>query len=163
MSDTGTPNTASASVSAPHFTENLFTILAETFEQTKGIYLDPDADLFKTLAAVSAEEALSPVLGTSIAAQTVHTAFYLRAMERYFEGFTGETDWREGWTTRTVTESEWDDLKTQLRNDYERAVRKLRAVTEWGEDPLDFGMTVAVHSAYHLGAMRQLVKAVKSA
>lgn len=163
MSDTGTPNTASASVSAPHFTENLFAILTETFEQTRGIYLDRDADLFKTLSALSAEEVSREVRGTTISAQVFHTAFYLRAVERYFEGFTGKTDWDESWTTRTVTEAEWNALKAQLKDDYERATQKLRAVTYWGEDELDFGMTIAVHSAYHLGAVRQLVKAVKEA
>ena len=58
-----------------------------------------------------------------------------------------------------VTEPEWEALKTQLRDDYERVIRNLRAVTAWDEDALNFAMTVTVHSAYHLGAVRQLVKA----
>lgn len=159
MSDTlsSTP----ATVSAPHFTENLFAILTETFERTSGIYLDKDADFSGTLAALSAEQASSPVLGTTVAAQIVHTAFYLRAMERYFEGFTGKTAWDESWTVQRVTEPEWDALRAQFRDDYERVVRNLRAVAAWDEGALDFGMTVTVHSAYHLGAVRQLVKAVK--
>ena len=159
MSDTlsSTP----ATVSAPHFTENLFAILTETFERTSGIYLDKGTDFFSTLAALSAEQASSPVLGTTVAAQIVHTAFYLRALERYFEGFTGKTAWDESWTVQRVTEPEWDALRAQFRDDYERVVRKLRAVTAWDEGALDFGMTVTVHSAYHLGAVRQLVKAVK--
>ena len=159
MSDTlsSTP----ATVSAPHFTENLFAILTETFERTSGIYLDKGTDFFSTLAALSAEQASSPVLGTTVAAQIVHTAFYLRAMERYFEGFTGKTAWDESWTVQRVTEPEWDALRAQFREDYERVVRKLRAVTAWDEGALDFGMTVTVHATYHLGAVRQLVKAVK--
>lgn len=159
MSDTS--GSTPATVSAPHFAENLFAILSETFERTSGIYLDKDADFFSTVAALSAEQASSPVLGTTVAAQIVHTAFYLRAMERYFEGFTGKTAWEESWTVQSVTEPEWDALRAQFRDDYERVVRKLRAVTAWDEGSLDFGMTVAVHSAYHLGAVRQLVKAVK--
>lgn len=152
-----------ATVSAPHFTENLFAILAETFEKTSGIYLGKGTDFFSTLADLSAEQASSPVLGTTVAAQVVHTAFYLRAMERYFGGFTGTTAWDESWTVQRVTELEWDALRMRLRDDYERVVGKLRAVTAWDEDALDFGMTVTVHSAYHLGAVRQLVKAVKGA
>lgn len=161
MSDTLSSAPSPATVSAPRFTENLFAILTETFERTSGIYLDKGADFFSTLAALSAEQASRSVLGTTVAAQVVHTAFYLRAMEHYAEGFTGETAWDESWTVQRVTELEWDALQTQLRDDYERVVGKLRAVTRWGEDALDFGMTVTVHSAYHLGAVRQLVKAVK--
>lgn len=157
MSDS---NSSAATVSAPHFTENLFAILSETFERTGGIYLDKGTD-FSTLTALNAEQASSPVLGTTIAAQVAHTAFYLRAMERYFEGFTGKTDWIDSWTVQRVTEPEWDALQTQLRDDYERVTGKLRTVTDWDEDALDFGMTVTVHSAYHLGAVRQLVKAAR--
>ena len=163
MSDTlgSAPSRTSATVSAPHFTENLFAILTETFERTSGIYLDRGTDFFSTLSALSAEQASRNVLGVSVAAQVAHTAFYLRAMERYAEGFTGKTDWAESWTVQRVTEPEWDALQAQLRDDYERVVGELRAVTDWGEDALDFGMTVTVHSAYHLGAVRQLVKAVR--
>ena len=93
MSDTS--STTPATVFAPHFTENLFAIPTETFERTSGIYLNKGTDSFSTLEALSAEQASSPVLGTTVAAQVVHTAFYLRAMERYFEGFTGKTDWDE--------------------------------------------------------------------
>jgi hypothetical protein len=156
-------DSTSISVSAPHFTENLFAILTETFENTRGVYLDKDADLLSTLAGLSAKQASREVLGTTIAAQVFHTLFYVRALARYAEGFTGKTDWNESWTTKSVTEPEWDALKAQLREDYERVTGRLRAVTHWGEDPLDLGMAVAVHSAYHLGAIRQLVKAVGGA
>ncbi|ADI14088.1 hypothetical protein [Truepera radiovictrix] len=136
MPDPAAPEpTPSATVSASHFTQNLFAVLSETFAQTSGIYLDRGADLFSTLDALSAEEASREVLGTTIAAHAFHTAFYVQAMERYFEGFEGKTDWQGSWTTR--------------------------AVTHWDEAALDFGMTIAIHSAYHLGAIRQLAKAVK--
>ena len=148
-------------VSAPHFTENIFAILAETFEKTVGIYLDKDTNFASTLATLTAEEASRPVLGTTIAAQVFHTAYYVQAMDRYFEGFTGKTDWAESWTVKTVTAEEWDALRSQLQQDYAQAARKLRAVTDWGEDALDYAMTVAIHSAYHLGSVRQLIKVVK--
>ena len=159
MSDT--LSSTSITVSASHFSENLFAILSETFERTSGIYLDRGTDFFSTLAALSAEQASSPVLGVSVAAQVVHTAFYLRAMERYFEGFTGKTDWTESWTVQSLSEPEWDALQAQLRDDYRRVTQKIHAVTDWDEDALDFAMTVTIHSAYHLGAVRQLVKAVR--
>lgn len=158
--ETNTPETISAAL----FTEALFLFLVETFESSPGsgsMYLNKKAGLFSTLDSLSAEQASREVLGTTVAAQVFHTAFYVRALERYLGGFTGKTDWDESWTTRIVTEPEWDALKAQLRDDYERATQKLRAVTDWGEDQLDFGMSIVVHSAYHLGAIRQLVKAVK--
>ena len=150
-------------VSAPHFTEILFAILSETFEKTHGIYLDKNTSFFDTLSKLSAEEASRPVLGTTIAAQVYHSAYYVQAMDRYFEGFAGKTDWDASWTTQTVDEQEWEALKTQLQDDYARAVQQLSAVTDWGEGALDYAMTVAIHSAYHLGAVRQLVKVLKEA
>jgi hypothetical protein len=170
MSDTAASKAISAAtpqsartVSAPHFTENLFAILSETFEGTRGIYLDKNTSFLDTLSAISAEEASRPVLGTTIAAQVYHTAYYVQAMARYFGGFEGKTDWDASWTTQTVDEQEWEALKTQLQDDYARAAKTLSAVTDWGEDALDYGMTIAVHSAYHLGAVRQLVKALREA
>ncbi len=151
-------------ISAAVFSDNLFSLLVETFESSPNpgsIYLDKKAGLFDTLAKLGASQASQEVLGTTIAAHVAHTAFYIRALERYLGGFTGKTDWTESWQTRTVTPEEWEALKAQLRGDYERASGKLRAVTTWGEDQLDFGMDIVVHSAYHLGAIRQLAKQIK--
>ena len=115
MSDVSpTVSTTPATVSAPHFTENLFAILTETFKRTSGVYLGKGTDFFSTLADLSAEQASSSVLGTTVAAQTVHTAFYLRAMERYLGGVTGKTDWDESWTVQRVSEPEWTPCKRSL-------------------------------------------------
>ena len=151
-------------IAADVFAESLFSLLTETFEsspQPGSIYLDKKAGLFDTLETIDAAQASREVSGTTIAAQVFHTSFYIRALGRYLDGFSGKTDWQESWTTRTVTGEEWDALRHKLREDYERAVRKLRAVERWGEDQLDFGMDIVVHSAYHLGAIRQLAKQVK--
>lgn len=165
MSDPAMPDPLTSAtpvtVSAPHFTENIFAILSETFRKTIGIYLDKGADFASTLSGLSAEDASRSVLGTTIAAQVYHTAYYVQAMDRYFEGFDGKTDWDESWTVKTVDPEEWDALRTKLQSDYEQAVRKLQTVTDWGEDALDYAMMVAIHSAYHLGSVRQLVKAVE--
>lgn len=156
----------SGAMPAEAFTNSLFALLTETFEsspQVGSIYLDRGAGLFDTLSALDAERASREVLGTTIAAHLVHTSFYLRALERYLEGFTGTVDWAESWTTRTVTPEAWRALVAEVREEYERVSGKLRAVTSWGEKEVGFGLAIIAHTAYHLGAIRQLAKAVRGA
>ena len=158
MSDTPVLQTHATTTAV---TENLLVRLAETFERLGRIYLDEQAGFFETLDALSAEQASSPVLGTTIAAQVFHTAFYIQTLERYLKDASAETDWRESWTTRSVTREQWDALRTRLQDDYACAVQQLREAPSRGDDKLEFALDIVIHSAYHLGAIRQLVKAVK--
>ena len=156
-------STTAEPISADLFRENLFALFTETFESSPrpgSIYLDKKAGLFDTLDVLEAEQASQERNGATIAAQVAHTAFYIRALERYLDGFTGKTDWNESWRTKEVTPDEWAALKRQLREDYERVVGKLRALQTWSDESLGVGMAIVVHSAYHLGAIRQLAKQV---
>ncbi len=67
-------------------------------------------------------------------------------------------DWDESWRIKTVNDAEWNDLRQELRTAYRAVVEHLRTLDKWGED--EFGLTMArvAHSAYHLGAIRQLLR-----
>jgi len=136
----------------------------ETFEQVNGIYLDRGTSLFETLAAISAEEASRPVSATcaSLAAQVEHVRFYIDTLEVYMTGGDpGQVDWGDVWRrVRAVTPDEWDESRAQLRASYERVTALMHSFTKW-EDEMDHSLAVLVHTAYHLGEIRQALCTLK--
>ena len=142
-----------------HFLNAVLDLLDETFDQTHGIYLDKDTSLFCTLDTISAQEASIPVGGkcASLAAQVAHVTFYLDVLRRYVvEHDSSPADWGEVWrTVEKVTPEEWEGLKDDLRAAYKRTNKMIRDQAQWDEDSLGGAMAVVVHSAYHLGEIRQ--------
>jgi hypothetical protein len=142
------------------FTRELFDVLDETFETHHGIYLDEGTSLFETLAAISAPQASRPVGGkcASLAAQVAHVTFYLEVLERYvLTQEMGDVDWGEIWrTVKEVTPEEWATLQRQLKQTYRRVLAMLRGLDTW-EDETSIGsaLAIVVHTAYHLGEIRQ--------
>ena len=63
----------STQIQAEHFTNALYTLLDETFDDVHGYFLDKGTSMFETLATISAEEASIPVGGkcATIAAQVI--------------------------------------------------------------------------------------------
>ncbi len=123
-----------ATIPVAHFTEELFGLLAETFEQVDGHYLDRGTSLFETLATISAEEASRPVSAhcASIAAQVDHTRFYLEVIGRYIRGTqVGQADWAASWQRVHVTPDEWAALIAGLHAAYQETLTLLRGITTW--------------------------------
>lgn len=148
------------------FTGNLFELLEETFEQVQGRYLDKNTSLFETLDTISAEDASRPVSATcaSIAAQVEHVRFYLEVTEHYLVGKEDRSwDWGEIWrTVEAVTPGEWEASKSHLRETYQRMRDLMRSPECWdGEDAVGHSMNALVHSAFHLGQIRQALCFVK--
>jgi hypothetical protein len=153
-------------IEVPRFTTELFDLLDETFENHHGIYLDKGTSLFATLAGISATEASQPVGGkcASIAAQVAHVTFYLEVLERYIqEKGTGDVDWGEIWrTVKEVTPEEWDNLNHHLQQIYQRVLAMLKSNVDWEDETAIGGaMAIIVHTAYHLGEIRQALCIVK--
>jgi len=148
------------------FLSSLFALLDETFENHHGIYLDENTSLFETLETVSAEEASIPVGGkcASLAAQVAHVTFYLEVLERYiFLGSAGSVDWGEIWrTVEKVTPEEWQGFKDNLKQTYQRINRELHKLEAWdSEEKIGGAMAIIVHTAYHLGEIRQALCTLK--
>ena len=148
------------------FAKSLLEILEETFETHHGIYLDKGTSLFETLDAITAAEASRPVGGkcASLAAQVAHVTFYLEVLERYMlSQDAGTVDWGEVWrTVKEVTPDEWTALRRQLRQTYQRIFAMLRGLQTWdNEAVIDGPMAIAVHTAYHLGEIRQALCTLK--
>ena len=147
------------------FLNSLFALLDETFENHHGIYLDEDTSLFQTLETVSAEEASLPVGGqcASLAAQVEHVNFYLEVLERYiFQHDTSRVDWGEIWRrVERVTPEEWQASKTKLENTYRRIDKTLHENEIWDDKAIAGAMGIIVHTAYHLGEIRQALCTLK--
>ena len=150
-----------------HFRGALFALLDETFDHVQGYYLDRGTSLFETLAGISAAEASIPVGGkcATLAAQVKHVAFYLDVYERSVRDadFSG-ADWGEIWrTVSAVTKEEWQAIQTELQDNYNSILKLVEETSTWSsEDEIGEVMAVVVHTAYHLGEIRQALCTLKS-
>jgi hypothetical protein len=137
---------------------NLLELLEETFETPRGIYLDrPKGGLFTTLEGISAMAASSETgAQRSIAAHVEHLRVYVAALRGYMNGATAPTDWEASWATHGVSSLEWEALQAALKRDYEALMTDLERVPD-GDLRLAEGMAILTHTAYHFGAIRQLL------
>ena len=147
------------------FLSNFFYLLSETFESPAGAssaYLDKGTGLFDSLTTLSAEQASKRITtdGTSVAAQVVHTQCYLNVLRRYMQGHKERANWAESWQTTSVTPAQWDALQADLKSTYEQLRTELDKVKNWNDDAVGGSLAILVHSAYHLGAMRQIMRVV---
>jgi len=122
--------------------------------------------MFETLATISAAEASVPVGGkcATLAAQVKHVAFYLDVLEHNVRTQQYERqDWGKIWReTSVVTPEEWEALKTQLRESYDRTKKLISDTTEWpSERHIGGAIAAIVHTAYHLGEIRQALCTVQ--
>ena len=147
------------------FATNLFQLMGETFENPIGIYLDKNTSLFQTLDTVSAQEASIPVGGqcASLAAQVAHVTFYIESFERYaLYNDTSPRDWGLIWSTvEKVTPEEWDTYKDKLKQAYQRMDKLFHENKIWNEDTIGGALSIVVHTAYHLGEIRQALCTLK--
>jgi hypothetical protein len=148
------------------FVNNLFALMEETFEaKHHGIYLDNGTSLFETLETVSAQEASIPVGGkcASLAAQVAHVILYIESFERFaLQGDNSPRDWGEIWrNVEKVTPAEWDEYKRKLNDAYLRMSKLFHENPAWNEDTMDGALSIVVHTAYHLGEIRQALCTLK--
>ena len=152
-----------SSINTVDFTDNLFTLLKEAFEGPlpgePSAFLDQGGGLFQTIERLTAEEASSlPRPGApTIAAHCEHTRFYVDALYEFMRGATGKVDWKQSWLVSSVNAGQWQALQTALRSSYTTLLRHLESTEEWGDTPISEAMAIVTHTAYHLGAIRQLV------
>jgi hypothetical protein len=149
-----------------NFTQALFLLLDETFDNVHGFYLDKGTSMFETLAEISAEEASISVGGrwATLAAHVKHVTFYLDVIAKMVrEQNYAEVDWDEIWrTTKEVSPDEWEALKQGLRRSYESIKILIRETPAWpSEREIGGAIGTIVHTAYHLGEIRQALCMIK--
>jgi hypothetical protein len=145
------------------FTNNLFSLLKEFFESpqpTGAACLDKKTGLFDTLSALSAAQVSKRTdEAPSIAAHCEHVRFYNNLLLSDLKGEAiGKVDWKQTWLLQTVSDHEWQVLKEKLKEQYKELMVLLESFDTWDDDKVGIPMAVLAHTAYHLGAIRQLIK-----
>jgi hypothetical protein len=147
-------------------TQDLFDVLDEAFVTHHGIFLDRGTSLFETLETITAAEASISVGGkcATLAAQVAHVNFYLEVLEDYIlKKDRDKVDWDEIWRrVNKVSSEEWKAYQGQLKETYQRVISMLQSVEDWNDErPIGGALAIAIHTAYHLGEIRQAMCIVK--
>lgn len=144
------------------FTQALSILLRESFEgmatSEEQVYLDGGAGIFATLGKISAEQASTEINANTIAAHAEHARFYIELLDNYLNKDYRVQDFHQSWRLRTVSDDEWDTVREGMSQTYRKITETLDKNDEWGLDAITVAMGIVAHTAYHLGAIRQMAK-----
>ena len=151
------------------FQRAISNMLTEIFDGPPGseaYVLNPgDAGLLRQLDGLDAAAASRrPMPGkTTVAAHVDHLLFGLGILNRWAAGegnpWAG-ADWNASWQRGTVTEDQWRALRDGLRREAETWRTVVAGRTAWDDLGVAAALSTAAHTAYHFGAIRQLVAAL---
>ena len=152
------------SIKKKDFVNSLKYLLKETFEgspETGSVYLDKGVGVFNSIENLSVEDASKSNGGANIAAHTEHLRYYIEVLGNFLEGNVQIADWSKSWAIQDVSEDEWTEIKTDLKSQFEKITESFNQKEDWSEDAMTEAIAIIVHSAYHLGAIRQIIKGQK--
>ncbi|MCT4477766.1 hypothetical protein N0U24_11450 [Peribacillus frigoritolerans] len=139
-------------------------LLKETFEgpgNDGSYYTDsrPNTGIFGTLDGLTAEDASRSINGSTIATHSDHTRYYLWVIRTMISGTDFEKDWDASWTIAQVDEVKWAEIREGLHKEYVTLFKEIDTI-DLGKWLTNVNATIA-HSAYHLGALRQMLKSLE--
>lgn len=150
------------------FVDNLFVLWDEVLgvpEKAEGPtrVLDLNTGWAQSLATLTAAEASRPVApgGTTVAGQTAHAAYYLDVFEAIVENRHERADWQGSFQPAAVDEQAWAQRKERLFAVAGRVGALVRGNRDWRREHVGGAMANLVHLAYHLGAVRQMLRVVR--
>lgn len=156
-------------MAADVFQQALSGLLTEIFDGPPphaGFILNPgDPGLLRQLATLSAEQASSrPMPGqTTIAAHVDHVHYGFTLLNRWLDGEPNpwaDADWTASWQRTTVDEAQWQQLRDKLKAATDKWRAALDKRTHWEPIEASGALASAAHTAYHLGAIRQIMAAL---
>lgn len=156
-------------MSAQAVADALRTVLDEILEgprdprETWVVSNKADSGVVGTLRTLTAEAAQRPGSGsTTVAAHAAHLEFSLALANRALRGedpYAG-ADWVGSWRLDVVDEAGWQALVDGLALEAGRLQEALSGGVDADDPPALMGaIALVAHSAYHLGAIRQLAMA----
>jgi hypothetical protein len=96
-----------------------------------------------------------------IAAHTEHLRWSLSKVNAMMRGERPEMDWAQSWTLKTVSEPEWQTLLEQLKLEYQFLQTNMPPNPDLNDRMfVTSGVALVAHAAYHLGAIRQMIKSL---
>jgi hypothetical protein len=150
------------------FQRTLSKLLIEIFDGPPGneaYVLNPgDPGLSRQLDSIDASAASRrPVPGkTTIAAHVDHVLYGLSLLNRWASGEQdpwSDADWNASWRRTVVSDDQWRALRDGLRDEVKAWQAHVAARTEWDDLAAAGALSSAAHTAYHLGAIRQILAA----
>jgi len=121
-----------------------------------------DPGLLHQLDAIDAAAASKrPMPGkTTIAAHVDHLHFGFVILNRWAAGDANAwagADWNGSWQRTTVTPDQWRTLRDNLRTEAEKWRKVVATRTDWDDMAASAALSTAAHTAYHFGAIRQIL------
>jgi hypothetical protein len=148
------------------FRRALVQLLIEIFDGPPGemaYLLNPgDPGLLRQLDGIDADSASKrPMAGrTTIAAHADHVHYGLTLLNRWAAGEENpwaSADWNASWQHTVVTDDQWQSLRDNLRQQAEAWRTAVTQRTDWDDVAAAGALASAAHTAYHLGAIRQIL------
>jgi hypothetical protein len=145
-------------------------LLTEIFDGPPGeeaYILNPgDPGLLRQLETITAATASRQSIPgkSSIAAHVDHVHFGMSLLTRWISGEENpwaDADWNGSWKRNAVTEDQWRKLRADLRSKAETWQKAVAVRTEWDDMTAAGALSTIAHTAYHLGAIRQILAAGK--
>lgn len=152
------------------FQRALSNMLTEIFDGPPGqeaYLLNPgDPGLLRQLDTIDASAASKrPMPGkTTIAAHIDHVRFGLSILNRWAAGEANPwagADWNASWQRATGSEDQWRALRDGLRHEADKWRKVVATRTSWDDMSAAAALSTAAHTAYHVGAIRQILAALK--
>jgi hypothetical protein len=152
------------------FQRALVKMLVEIFDGPPGneaYVLNPgDPGLLRQLDSLDAAAASTrPMPGkTTIAAHVDHVCYGLALLNRWAGGEANPwagADWDASWKRTTVSDDQWRTLRALLRREAEAWRKHAAERTEWDDLAAAGALSSAAHTAYHLGAIRQILAGLR--
>ena len=121
-----------------------------------------DPGLIRQLNSIDAATASArPMPGkTTIASHVDHLAYGLSLMNRWAGGDANafaDSDWNASWQRTTVSDEQWQTLRSRLAREAAAWQKVVDSRTEWDDISASGALSSAAHTAYHLGAIRQIL------
>lgn len=116
-------------------------------------------ETLKLLSAATASTPPGPGRKT-IAAHANHVLYGVELATRALGGEEGvyqNADWNQAWKLETVSDSQWRDLTARFEQQSHLLLEQVQQPRPWDEITLTGCFAVAAHTAYHLGALRQML------
>lgn len=154
-----------------HISRSLKTLLSETLfrADSRGGFIlnrgEPGLlDTFKSLSAQSASKAPAPGR-KPVCSHANHVLFGLELIDRAIHGdekaFDG-ADWDVAWRLEGVDDRQWADLVQRFEKTAGSVLESAPQHTDWNEIMLTGVYACAAHAAYHLGAIRQILREINA-
>jgi hypothetical protein len=125
---------------------------------------EADSGLLGVMKTIDAETASSiPTPGAkTIAAHASHAAFHLKASAAWLSGDKSAADWESSWLPMFVTDREWLGVQDEMSRQFAATVAAIESLQSWNRDALGGAIGAVAHAAYHLGAIRQILRELKA-